>query len=347
MDRLSPDGESLPSIYVVPGEETRILIKTLLLVIGMRTLSKISDLSLQDLNSIVAMAERHRDERLNGEAAKKPLAGRFVALVFEKPSLRTKVSFEVATVSLGGYPVFLSSGQIFTSGSKQAGRESIPDIGRNLERFCDVIVARVYNHSTISTLASVVGVPVINALCDQHHPCQAIADVLTMERVGASSGRPLKVAYVGDGNNVATSLSQACVMRGHSVVVASPNGYEVPVAEQDVARSLRVSDTQTIEFIHNPTEAVVDADIIYTDTFVSMGQEAERDERLQAFKGYQVDAALMAKAPPHVKFMHCLPAHRGEEVTDEVMDGPQSVVFDQAESRLHVAKGVLEWCLGR
>ena len=311
----------------------------------MRNLSKISDLSVSDLNAIVTLAGRYRLDRVSGASGERPLAGRFVALVFEKPSLRTKVSFEVATVSLGGHPVFLSSGQIFASGDNQAGRESIPDIGRNLERFCDVIVARVYSHSTIATLSSSVRVPVINALCDQHHPCQAIADVLTMERLSKNGKASLKVAYVGDGNNVATSLAQACALRGHSVVVASPGGYEVSGAEQRIAHALRVRKEQTIEFIHNPAEAVVDADIVYTDTFVSMGQESEKVARLAAFQGYQVDAALMSKAPSHVKFMHCLPAHRGEEVTDEVMDSPQSVVFDQAESRLHVAKAVLAWSL--
>jgi ornithine carbamoyltransferase len=167
-----------------------------------------------------------------------------------------------------------------------------------------------------------------------------------MERLAQNGRGPLKVAYVGDGNNVATSLAQACVMRGHSVVVASPKGYEIPGEEQTAAQNLRISETQSIEFVHDPSEAVVDADVVYTDTFVSMGQEEEREKRLKAFQGYQIDAALMAKAPSHVKFMHCLPAHRGEEVTDEVMDGPQSVVFDQAESRLHVAKAVLTWCLG-
>jgi ornithine carbamoyltransferase len=311
----------------------------------MRNLAKIADLSVSDLDAIVTVAERYRVNRGNGVDGEKPLTGRFVALVFEKPSLRTKVSFEVATVSLGGHPVFLSSGQIFASGDNQAGRESIPDIGRNLERFCDVIVARVYNHSTISTLSNSVRVPVINALCDQHHPCQAIADVLTMERLSKNGNGSLRVAYVGDGNNVATSLVQACVMRGHSVVVASPKGYEIPAVEQEVTNALRVAKGQTIEFIHSPAEAVIGADIVYTDTFVSMGQESEKTERLAAFKGYQIDAALMAKAPSHVRFMHCLPAHRGEEVTDEVMDGPQSVVFDQAESRLHVAKAVLAWSL--
>jgi ornithine carbamoyltransferase len=311
----------------------------------MRSLTKIADLSVDDLNAIVGLAERYRLQRINGEAGDKPLQGRFVALVFEKPSLRTKVSFEVATVSLGGHPVFLSSGQIFASGANQSGRESIPDIGRNLERFCDSIVARVYSHSTLVTLRSVIKVPLINALCDQHHPCQAIADVLTMERLAPRSPQGLTVAYVGDGNNVATSLVQACVMRGHNVVVASPRGYEVPAGEQIVTSSLRVSKSQSIDFITNPAEAVSGADIVYTDTFVSMGQESEHAKRVADFKGYQVDGALMARAPSHVKFMHCMPAHRGEEVTDEVMDGPQSVVFDQAESRLHVAKAVLAWSL--
>jgi ornithine carbamoyltransferase len=311
----------------------------------MRSLTKIADLSVDDLHAIVGLAERYRLQRVNGVPGDKPLAGRFVAMVFEKPSLRTKVSFEVATVSLGGHPVFLSSGQIFASGANQSGRESIPDIGRNLERFCDIIVARVYSHQTIATLRSVIHVPIINALCDQHHPCQAIADVLTMERLATNGGGSLKVAYIGDGNNVATSLVQACVMRGHNVVVASPTGYEVPLDQQRMTASLQVAPSQSIEFIHNPAEAVANADIVYTDTFVSMGQEGEYAQRIAAFKGYQVDGSLMAKAPSHVKFMHCLPAHRGEEVTDEVLDGPQSVVFDQAESRLHVAKAVLAWSL--
>lgn len=311
----------------------------------MRSITKIADLSVSELDSIVELAERFRVDRAHGSAQSLPLAGRFVALVFEKPSLRTRVTFEVATVALGGHPVFLSSEQIFASGSNQKGRESIPDIARNLERFCDLIVARVYHHNAISILSSVMKVPVINALCDQHHPCQAIADVLTMERLSPRGGEKLKVAYIGDGNNVATSLAQACVMRGHSVVVASPAGYEVPASEQDSTRAMRVSRDQSIEFVREPAQAVLDADIVYTDTFVSMGQESERAPRLEAFKGYQVDASLISKAPPHVRFMHCLPAHRGEEVTDEVMDSPQSIVFDQAESRLHVAKAVLAWSL--
>ena len=307
-------------------------------------LTKISDLSVEQLDGIVERARSFREEPLGAVGLSGPLRGRFVAMVFEKPSLRTKVSFEVATVSLGGHPVFLSSEQIFASGGNKKGRESVPDIGRNLERFSDIIVARVFQHETIQQLSSIVRVPVINALCDQHHPCQAIADVLTMERFSSKTG-PLKVAYIGDGNNVATSLAQACAMRGHDVVVASPKGYEVTKEEQGVAISLRARESQSVQFISSPSEAVRGADIVYTDTFVSMGQEAETGIRLKAFEGYQVNAGLMRLAPSTAKFMHCLPAHRGEEVTDEVMDSPQSIVFDQAESRLHVAKAVLAWSL--
>ena len=312
----------------------------------MKGITKISDLSVKELNSIIEMADRFRVGRSQGISEDLPLAGRFVALVFEKPSLRTKVSFEVATVALGGHPIFLSSEQIFASGGNQAGRESVPDIGRNIERFCDVIIARVFRHETIALLSAAVKVPVINALCDQHHPCQAIADVVTMEQFSARRGSGLKVSYIGDGNNVATSLVQACVMRGHSVAVASPAGYEVPIREQEVTHSLRVNKEQSIEFVREPSAVIEDADIVYTDTFISMGQEDQRAARLESFKGYQVNRELMAKAPGHVKFMHCLPAHRGEEVTDEVIDSAQSIVFDQAESRLHVAKAVLAWSLG-
>lgn len=312
----------------------------------MKGITKISDLSVKELNSIIEMADRFRVGRSQGISEDLPLAGRFVALVFEKPSLRTKVSFEVATVALGGHPIFLSSEQIFASGGNQAGRESVPDIGRNIERFCDVIIARVFRHETIALLSAAVKVPVINALCDQHHPCQAIADVVTMEQFSARRGSGLKVSYIGDGNNVATSLVQACVMRGHSVAVASPAGYEVPIREQEVTHSLRVNKEQSIEFVREPSAVIEDADIVYTDTFISMGQEDQRAARLESFKGYQVNKDLMVKAPAHVKFMHCLPAHRGEEVTDEVIDSAQSIVFDQAESRLHVAKAVLAWSLG-
>ena len=311
----------------------------------LRHITKIIDLSHQDLDDLVESARRFHARYNEGIRRDDRLGGRVVALVFEKPSLRTKVSFEAATMFLGGNPIFLSSEQIFSSGGNQYGRESVSDIARNLERFCDIIVARVFQHETIRALASTVDVPVVNALCDLHHPSQAITDVITMEGKAVKGGKRLKVAYIGDGNNVATSLSQACAMRGHDVVVASPAGYEVPAIEQAVACELRRTTDQEILFIQDPEKAVGDADVLYTDTFVSMGQESERQKRLNDFEGYQVNGALMRKAPSHAVFMHCLPAHRGEEVTDEVMDSKQSIVFDQAESRLYVATAVLAWCL--
>lgn len=310
-----------------------------------RHLTRIADLSRAELGGILELADDYR--RLNAERPRRRLdvlGGRVVAMVFEKPSLRTKVTFEIATLFLGGYPVFLSSDQIFSSGQNQKGRESVPDIAKNLERFSDVIVARVYDHQTIRQLATEARIPVINALCDMHHPCQAITDVLTIEALAKKKSRRLKIAYVGDGNNVATSLLQACALRGHDISIASPPNYTVPDAEQEVALGMVALPEQRIVFGHEPQAAVRDADVIYTDTFVSMGDEDEKDVRAQAFAGYQVDMQLMKRASPDAVFMHCLPAHRGEEVTDEVMDSKQSVVFDQAENRLYAAQAVLHWC---
>ena len=314
-----------------------------------RHITKIADLTSEELNHVLHLARGFQERASLGVRQENVLQGRVVAMVFEKPSLRTKVSFEVATMYLGGNPVFLSSDQIFASGGNQKGRESLPDIARNLERFCDLIVARVFSHTTIQTLASITRVPVVNALCDLHHPCQAMADVMTFEKRFAdrlASGGVVRVAYVGDGNNVATSLVQACAMRGHDVVVASPPGYEVPKEQQDAALAMRSRESQELSFIHSAVEAVSSANVVYTDTFVSMGQETETARRLADFAGYQVNRELMSNAPKEAVFMHCLPAHRGEEVTDEVMDSPQSIVFDQAECRLHVAKAVLGWSLG-
>lgn len=310
-----------------------------------RHLTRIADLSKAELAGVLDLADYYR--ALNTERPRRRLdllGGRVVALVFEKPSLRTKVTFEIATLFLGGFPVFLSSDQIFSSGQNQKGRESVPDIAKNLERFSDVIVARVYDHQTIRQLANEVRIPVVNALCDMHHPCQAITDVLTIEALAKEKRRPMKVAYVGDGNNVATSLLQACAMRGHDVSVATPEGYGIPQHELDVAIGLQSSPTQRLIIGSDPIEAVKGADVIYTDTFVSMGDEAETDVRLEAFKNYRVDMDLMRHAAPDAAFMHCLPAHRGEEVTDEVMDSKQSVIFDQAENRLYAAQAVLHWC---
>jgi ornithine carbamoyltransferase len=302
-------------------------------------LTRITDLSRSDVEAIIASArafKRKHDERVRRENR---LDGKVIALVFEKPSLRTKVAFEVAATYLGGTPVFLSSSQILASGNNERGRESIPDIARNLERFVDLIVARVYSHAVIRELSDCVEIPVINALCDRHHPTQALADLLAIRHRFGSE--PVKVAFVGDGNNVATSLMELCCMMGYDFAIASPEGFDLDPEIRRGAEQLAAQSGCRLTFTRTPSEAVAEARVVYTDTFVSMGQEREYDARLAAFDGFQVDHALMARAGDGAVFMHCLPAHRGEEVTDEVMDGPSSIVFDQAECRLHVAKALL------
>jgi len=305
-----------------------------------KDLTKIPDLTPADVEKLLARAwsfKRKQEEKVRRENL---LDGRVVAMVFEKASLRTKVSFEVATTYLGGTPVFLSSSQILASGSNTRGRESIPDIGRNLERFCDLIIARVFQHDTIHQLATSVKVPVINALCDQHHPTQALADIMTLQW-HKPDYRGCKLVYVGDGNNVATSLLQICALMGISTAIAAPERYQLPRPAVEFIK--RWSEKQGVVFLQtsDPELAVKDADIVYTDTFVSMGQEQEQTERLAALAPYQVNTSLMSLAKADALFLHCLPAHRGEEVTDQVMDSPQSVVFDQAECRLHIAKAIL------
>ena len=305
-----------------------------------KDLTAITDLSADDVERILGLAFRYRELHQRGIRRENLLEGRVVAMVFEKPSLRTKVSFEVAAAYLGALPVFLTSEQILASGQQERGRESVVDIARNLERMADLLIARVYHHSTITTMAQTVHVPVINALCDQHHPTQALADLMTM-RWHKERLQGLNVAYVGDGNNVATSLMQACALMGVHFRIATPQGYSLPAAHLQRAMSM-ARDGATIETMTVPAEAVRDADVVYTDTFVSMGQEGEKGARLRDFTGYQVTTEMMKHARPDAIFMHCLPAHRGEEVTDAVMDSPQSKVFDQAECRLHIAKAVLQ-----
>lgn len=305
-----------------------------------KDLTRFTDLEADDVNLIMERAFSFRDKYRKGQRKENLLDGKVVALVFEKPSLRTKVAFEVAAVSLGGTPVFLSSSQILASGNNQRGRESIPDIGRNLERFADMIVARVYSHQVIADLADSVSTPVINALCDKHHPTQALADLMAiMWHRGHPEG--LKVCFIGDGNNVATSLMHMSTMMGMDFSIASPAGYEIPAEEREAAIKMARARGRQAVFTREPEEAVREADVVYADTFVSMGQEGEKDSRVSAFDGYQVNSHLMGLAKKGALFMHCLPAHRGEEVTDEVMDSPQSIVFDQAECRLHVAKALM------
>lgn len=265
-----------------------------------------------------------------------PLAGRTMALIFEKPSLRTRVTFEVAMVQLGGAAVYLAAQEIGLG-----KRESASDIARNLSRWVDVVAARVFAHRTLEEMAAHASVPVINGLSDLEHPCQAIADLFTLwERGLKLSG--LRLAWVGDGNNVCHSVLLLSAMTGVSVTVACPPQFEPRQSVLEGCRALGGRVKVTTE----AREAVEGADVVYTDTWISMGQESERDRRLEAFQRYQLNEALLGFASPNALVMHCLPAHRGEEITDGVMDGPRSVILDQAENRLHAQKGIILHLLG-
>ena len=291
-------------------------------------LTKISDLTAKDIEKIIKQAFAIKGK------FKQKLKGKVIAMIFEKPSLRTKIAFEAAAYHLGAFPVFLSSGQILASGNNEKGRESIPDIAKNLERFADLIVARVYEHKTIQTIAANISKPVINALCNKHHPTQALADLMAIKI--HKKNKPIKVCFIGDGNNVATSLMQICATMGITFSMASPKGYKIPDSMiQNTPNKYLISQHL------NPEQAIKESDVVYTDTFISMGEEHLKEEKLKDFKNYQVNMALLKKAKQDAIFMHCLPAHRGEEVSDGVMDCSQSIVFDQAECRLHIAKSLL------
>src|SRR5262245_219983 len=294
------------------------------------------DLGHSDLERLLALAaevKAHRHQGLRAPTAA-ALAGRHIGLLFEKPSLRTHATFEVAIRELGGNPLNLPAE--FAGGS----REPIEDVARNLERWVHGLVVRTYAQEKVQTFAhSATRMPVINALTNEHHPLQALADVMTMrERWGRSPGRV--VAYVGDGNNVATSLSHASCMAGISVHLASPNGYELPQTVINEASRLACGGAE-VRCFADPNEAVAGADAIYTDVWASMGEEDEADARRLVFARYQVNAALMARAADDALFMHCLPAHRGDEVTTDVIESEPSVVFEQAENRLHTQKALL------
>ena len=265
-----------------------------------------------------------------------PLAGRTFALIFEKPSLRTRVTFEVGINQLGGRGVYLAGSEIGLG-----TRESAPDVARNLSRWVDGICARVYRQATIDALAAHATIPVVNALSDFEHPCQAVADFFTLWERGVDLGA-LRFAWVGDGNNVCHSLLLLGALFGADMRVACPPGYEPDVRVQAAVRKRGGRLTITTE----PDAAVKDADVIYTDVWTSMGQEEERTARQEAFARYQLNTSLLRFARPATLVMHCLPAHRGEEITDAVIDGSQSVVFDQAENRLHVQKAVLILLMG-
>ena len=301
---------------------------------GQKHLLSIADLKPTELRNILDRAADLKDKLGKGEPHEL-LKGKTLGMIFEKPSTRTRVSFETAMTHLGGHAIYLGVGDL------QLGRgETIADTARTLSRYVDVIMARLFKHGDLLELARNSRVPVINGLTDLLHPCQVLADLFTIrERKGELRG--LKLAYVGDGNNVCNSLLLGCSKVGINISVATPEGY-APDAEilKQAEREAEVSKTK-VEVGTDPHEAVIGADVVYTDVWVSMGQEAERERRLRDFRGYQVDSKLLGDAKPDVIFMHCLPAHRGEEVAADVIDGPHSVVFDQAENRLHVQKAIL------
>lgn len=299
-----------------------------------RNLLSLEDLSPTEIEAILNKAAELKRKLQRGESHEL-LKGKTLGMIFAKPSTRTRVSFETAMIQLGGHAIYLGWNEL------QLGRgETIADTARTLSRYVSGIVARLFSHDDLKELARNSAVPVINGLTDLVHPCQVLTDLFTIrEKKGKLRG--LKLAYVGDGNNVCHSLLLGCTKTGINISVATPKGYE-PRSEIVALASGHAKKSGTEIFMSNdPVKAVVDADVVYCDVWVSMGMEKERKRRLKDFRGFQVNAGLLRKAKDDAIFMHCLPAHRGEEVTDEVIDGPQSVVFDQAENRLHVQKAIL------
>ncbi|MGB7538431.1 MAG: ornithine carbamoyltransferase [Anaerolineales bacterium] len=294
----------------------------------------LTDYSADEIRRLLALAQRLKKEWSAG--GNKPiLNGKVLGMVFQKPSLRTRVSFDMGMRHLGGDALYISPNEV---GLGQ--RESVADVSRVLSRYVDGIMARVFAHAHVLELARHSRVPVINGLSDDVHPCQAMADMLTLvEHFTDVRGR--KVAFIGDGNNTAVSLMQICAKLGVEFAIASPDGYTLPEAAVAAARKDAQAAGSRIVLVKEPAQAAVDADALYTDAWVSMGQEEETLQREKAFAGYQVNAALMREAKPQAVVLHCLPAHRGKEITDEVMDGPQSLIFEEAENRLHAQKAIL------
>lgn len=292
----------------------------------------VTDLSRASTEALLKRAQDLKHEWKQSGHSQPLLQGKTLALVFEKPSLRTRVAFEAGMTQLGGHGSYLSANDI-----DMGGRESVADVVRNLSRWVQAIAARVFKHATVEELARYATVPVINALSDREHPCQALADVLTiLEHRGSLEQQHL--AYVGDGNNVCHSLILIGALLGMHVSVACPSDYRPHPDIVTYAQRLAAENTCTITITQDPEEAVEGADAVYTDVWASMGQEHEAARRRLVFQPYQLNATLLARARPNALVMHCLPAHRGEEITAEAIEGPQSVVFDQAENRLHVQK---------
>lgn len=299
-----------------------------------RDLTSIVDLSVEEMNEIFRLAEILKLKRYSGEPHRY-LEGKTLAMIFQKPSTRTRVSFEVAIHELGGHAMYLSAKDM------QLGRgETVLDTARVLSRYVHGIMARVFEHQHIIDLAKGATVPVINGLSDYSHPCQILADLFTIkEKKGALKG--LKLAYIGDANNVLNSLMFGCTKMGMDISFAGPKKYSPDPEVVKIAQGFAKVSGSTIEITDDPVKAVKNADIIYTDVWASMGQEDEHEKRVKEFMPYQVNSKLVSKAKSDCLVMHCLPAHRNEEITDEVVDGPNSVVFDEAENRLHVQKAIL------
>ncbi|MFO7693091.1 MAG: ornithine carbamoyltransferase [Vicinamibacterales bacterium] len=292
----------------------------------------IRDFTSDELRHLLALA---REMKADPARFSEALKGKTLAMIFEKPSLRTRVSFDVGIHQLGGFSVYLSPAEI-----NLGKRESVYDVARNLERMVQGIMIRTFAHDIVERMAEWASVPVVNGLTDYSHPCQAMADFLTiLEHKGRLEG--LKLAYVGDSNNVSNSLMFAAARFGTHIAIGSPAGYQPKAEVAQWTREEGAKTGSTLLITADPAEAVAGADVIYTDTWASMGQEAEAHARKAVFRPFQVNAALMAHARPDALFMHCLPAHRGEEVTDEVIDSPNSVVFDEAENRLHAQKAIM------
>jgi ornithine carbamoyltransferase len=295
-----------------------------------RDFISIFDLTKQEIFEIFELTKKLKESQKKG-IQHKMLKDKTLAMIFEKPSLRTRVTFETGMTQLGGHAIYLGPGD-----AKIGARETVADAGKNLSRWVDLIMARVFAHKTVDDLAKNATIPVINGLCDLEHPCQIMCDLFTIiEKKGALD--TVVIAYLGDGNNVCNSFIAASALLGFQLNIATPKGYE-PNKEY-LARA------KTVALVNDPKKAVTHADIVYTDVWASMGQETEAETRKELFKPFQVNSQLLELANKNYMVMHCLPAHRGEEITDEVIDGPRSIVFDQAENRLHIQKAIMVWLL--
>jgi ornithine carbamoyltransferase len=303
----------------------------------MKDLISIKDLSATEISGIFSLTDKLKR---NKRKFAKVLAGKTLALIFQKPSNRTRVSFDVGMYQLGGNSIYLAPGEI-----NLGVRESIADVAKTLSRYVDGIVLRTYDHKNLIEMAEASSVPVINGLSDFSHPCQALADLYTVkEKLRSFKGRTL--CYVGDGNNVAHSLLFVCAKIGMNITVGTPKNYQPDMRVVIDSRAIAKKNKATVKLFLSATAAVKDADVIYTDVWTSMGQEKEASDRRRIFKEFQVNKDLLSEAKKNALVMHCLPAHRGEEITDEVMDSKNSVIFDQAENRLHVQKAILIKLLG-